>query len=139
MQCDLERIFGELATTVPTDKDESFIFSSQNLPIPPTQLTTDSLYIEKHFQDYAYSHRIDSLMFHAHKEAYRNLALLIFAITFVRQSYVVHVTLTHPASQIKNLIIENAYIALENTHSGLVTRPEAFKYWPEEAGTDNFN
>jgi hypothetical protein len=138
MQCDLESIYGELAKVVPTDKDASFIFSSQNLPLPPTQLTTDRLYIEKGYHEYN-CQRVDALYFHAHKEAYRNLALLIFAVTFVPQSYAVHVTLTHPASKVQNLIIENSFVSLEDASSGYLAHPAGFNYWVEEASTKHFN
>jgi hypothetical protein len=139
MQCDLENIFGELAKQVPTDADASLILSAHNLPVPPPRLTTDRLYIEKSHHEYNYCHRVDALYFHAHKETYRNLALLIFAVTFVPKSYSVHLTLTHPASQVRNLIIENSYVSLEDSMSGYLAHPAGFNYWVEEATTRHFN
>ncbi len=46
-KCGLESIFGDLAARLPLSPDgnESFTFTSENLPIAPSQIETQNLYI----------------------------------------------------------------------------------------------
>jgi len=58
------------------------------------------------------------------------LSLLILAVVFHETPVAAHLTLTHPHSDIKHLIVECAY--LPEDHGGYLTRPYAFAYTPEE-------
>lgn len=131
-KCDLEKIYGDLATQLPisTDGNESFIFTPENLPIPPSQVETQNLYIKKGSHIYHPSFKIDSIGFNAHKETYRYLGLLILSAVFHPQPSEIFIKLNHPESEISNLIIEYAHLTLDNLYNGYHTKPFAFEYYP---------
>ncbi|MGB8646561.1 MAG: hypothetical protein WCF84_15080, partial [Anaerolineae bacterium] len=111
MDCELEHYFGSLADQVPTVADgyDNFVFSTQTLLIPPSQLITDRMIIHKFKQGKDSVSRVDALWFQAHKRTYRELALLILSVVFQPELSRVQVELIHPASDIKHLIVEFEY------------------------------
>lgn len=131
-RCDLETIYSDLASQLPsrTDRYESITLSSQNLPLPTSEITTDNLYILKATHDYNDWFRVDALWFFARKETYRYLGLLILSVVFHRVSEV-HVRLNHPHSEIKGLIVEYAYRNIDELTAGYHTQPFAFEYYPQ--------
>lgn len=140
MKCGLEDSFGELAAELPTSFDSNhYILSSQNLPVSPPRLASDRLYIQKCTHGYGDSHRVDSLNFFAHKETYQHLGLLIMAVVFHPQPREVIIELTHPASEIKNLVVEYEHRDLEDLPGGYHTRPDGFVYFPSETSKHPFD
>src|SRR5690348_12877348 len=98
MNCDLKTVFGGAALRVPASVDDSFVFSSQTLPIPPVYMETERLLVRRTYHDYNGWYRADSLWFQAHKSTYKNFALLILAMIFHAEPNRVFLELTHPAS-----------------------------------------
>lgn len=132
MNCDLDRLFGPLARAIPTSPNESFVFSSETLPVPPAHMVTERLYIQKGGHAYESRFYTDALWFFAHKRTYRELALLILAIVFHPEPIRVQLELTHPASEIKNIFIEFDYQNTSAFVSSYITRPYRFEYFPDK-------
>jgi len=130
MSDDLERLFAELGANLPTSPHDEVALTSAVLPQPPAHLTSDQLYIEKGEHDYDGCFRADVVHFHAHKATYRQLGLLILAVVFHTLPDPVELTLTHPASAIKRLLVESPYKGPDDVGSGYNTRPYAFVYSP---------
>src|SRR5262245_65731251 len=85
MSDDLEHLFGELAHAVlaaTASEEGAFHFFAETLPVPPAELTTDRLYIEKGTHEYDECFLIDMVTCYAHKETFRHVALLILATVF---------------------------------------------------------
>jgi hypothetical protein len=131
MTCDLEHLFGELAARLPTSEDEELRLSAATLPLPPTHLTTNRLYIEKGLHNYGGVFRADVVLFHAHKSTYRHWGLLILAVVFHAIPEAVEIQLTHPASAIKRLVVESPIKGADDIGPGYNTRPYVFSYYPE--------
>jgi hypothetical protein len=131
MQADLAQFFGAAAEQIPTSRDEKAIFSTATLPRPPSLVVTDQLHIEKGLHDYHPGEfRADVLYFCAPRATYRQLGLLIMAVVLQAAPVEVCVELRHPASAIKQLIIESPYHGPDDIHSGYNTRPYLFLYSP---------
>lgn len=131
-QCDLQTIYSYVASQLPsrTDGYESIALLSKNLPLPPSKMTTDNLYILKTDHVYNDWFKVDKLWFFAQKETYRYLGLLILSVVFHRVSQV-QVRLSHPHSEIKSLIVEYAYRNINELTAGYHTQPFAFEYYPQ--------
>lgn len=66
------------------------------------------------------------------------MGLLFLGVVFDPEPKDVSLELTHPASDIKRLLIENSLTALADPSSGYYTRPHAYVYWPEEMAKHPF-
>jgi hypothetical protein len=139
MACDLESIFGPLVGQVPTVIDgdaPGFVFSASNLPVPPERMDTDRLVVRRTWRTYNYHNNegypVDGLVFQAKPETYRHLGLLIVAVVFHEQPVEVHLTLAHPASEIRELVVEYEHPNVSHFISGYQTRPFQFSYAPQE-------
>lgn len=132
MACDLEGVFGDLVDVVPTSTagDDTFVFSARTLPVPPAEMGTDRLIIAKGTHTYHPVWRVDALGMQAHRRTYRQLGLLILAVVFHETPIRVRVDLTHPTSDVKQLIVEFEY--LHEAHGGYIARPYAFAYTPAD-------
>ena len=131
-KCGLETVFGDLAARLPlsSDGNESFTFTSETLPAPPSQIETPNLYITKSAHSYNDLYKFDLLYFNAQKETYRFLGLLILSAIFHPQPSEILIKFNHPESEIFNLIIEYAHMNLDKLPSGYHTKPFAFEYYP---------
>jgi|GEM_PF-524173 len=130
MSCDLEQLFAELATRLPTSSEEEIRLSAATLPRPPVRLMTDRLYIGKGDHQYHPAFRADRVDFHADKATYRHLGLLMLSVVFHAEPEAVQIELTHPASAIKLLVVESPYKGADDIGLGYNTRPHVFSYWP---------
>ncbi len=132
-ECDLQTIYSGLAFQIPTESGgyESITLSSENLPLPPDEMTSGNLYIVKTKTNYNNWFESDLLWFYARKETYRNLGLLILSVVFHRQVSEIEVEITHPHSEIKRLIVEYAPPNINELPSGYHTQPLAFKYYAQ--------
>jgi hypothetical protein len=126
MPCDLDSRFAKLAARLPVD-DKTFSFSATTVTRPRPLLTTDRLIIEKgcHFYEHQ---RLDCLVFHATKDTYRQLALLILGVVFT-DVRTVEVRLTHPASNIRRLRVR---LPQFEDCSGYHSRPGVLNYYARE-------
>jgi hypothetical protein len=133
MTCELERLYRELGEKLPTSPDDEMHLTTTNLPLPPARLTTDRLYIIKASHEYDPGEFLaDYLQFHAHKSTYRYMGLLILAVVFHAQPGEIEIELTHPASEIKRIIVESPFMGADDIHGGYNKRPYVFCYSPEE-------
>lgn len=130
-QCDLEKIYSKLASQVPvrTDGNEAITLSSHNLPLPPSEIVTSELYIEKWKNSYNIWYVVDSLHFYASKETYRHLGLLILSVLFHTEVSQVNIKLNHPHSHIKSLIIDFDSPDIDGLMVGYTTQPLGFNYY----------
>jgi hypothetical protein len=130
MGCDLQAMFGPLAEEVPTGPVgyPHYVFSAKTLPIPPSTMASDRLIIRKGSHQYNWDFRADTLGIQARPESYRQLGLLILAVLFHEQPSRVQIDLTHPASEIRHLLVE--YVYLGEHDSGYQCRPYSFRYYP---------
>jgi hypothetical protein len=129
-KCDLKDIFGDLAAQLPISADgEGFTFTSESLPVSLPRLKTQNLYITKGSRVYHPSFKIDHIYFNAHKETYKYLGLLILSAIFHPQPSEILINLSHPESEISNLIINYSRIKLESLCSGYHKKPFAFQYY----------
>jgi hypothetical protein len=131
MGCDLERLFGDMAATLPTQPDAEVRLTATTLPHPAAHLRTDRLYITRGLHEYdPGAFRADVAHVHAHKPTYQQLGLLIMAVVFHSELEEVEVDLIHPASTIRRLVIESPFRVPNNIRPGYNTRPHVFNYWP---------
>lgn len=130
MVCDLERLYGALANTVPSAKDSEFIFSADTLPQPPASLETDRIVARK--LKHAYSGytqtQVDAIWMQAYQRTYRLLGLLILAKVFHATPGEVHLHLLHPASDICMLVLDYHQGYPMEFVRGYQTRPYQFVY-----------
>jgi hypothetical protein len=77
-----------------------------------------------------WGYRADSLQFQAIWETYRHLGLLILAVVFHKQPAQARLNLSHPASDIKQLVVEYEYPP--DYYPAYQTRPYRFRYAPDE-------
>ena len=131
-KCDLETTYSDLASQLPsqTDGNESITLSSQNLPLPSSEMASNNLYILKVDHVYNDWFKADMLWSFARKETYRQLGLMILSVIF-HQRLEVKVRLNHPHSEIKTLIVEYARGKMNELTAGYHTQPFAFEYYPQ--------
>jgi hypothetical protein len=131
MHCDLATHFGPLSQRLPTRTDEPqpILLAGPTLPAPNLHLTSDQLIIHKRFHQYWPSYRVDALSFHAEPATYRQLGLLLLAVVFAAAPDRIQLELTHPASDIKHLLIDYPYRG-RDPDEGFVARQYGFPYVP---------
>src|SRR5690242_19554284 len=114
MNRDLDRVFAEMRTSLPKDARSSIVFSGSSFPSCPERVETDRLVLTKSTHGYVSGYRADVIKFHANRETFLELRLLILAVVFRPRGYRTHIVLNHPGSDIKNLVI---------SYNGLTARP----------------
>jgi len=107
-----------------------FAFSSKNLPVPPTVLSTDDLIATRTEHRYAYNVIIDVVNFYATGKTYRQLAVLILAALFSDGCERAELELSNQQSRIRRVEILTG--GLRNKPCwGYAVRPERFTYHPQ--------
>jgi hypothetical protein len=124
MNCDLDRIFTEMRRSLPRDTRSGFVFSTSSFADCPEHIETDRLVVTKSTHGYGSGYRADRIKFHARKETFQELGLLILAVVFRLGGYRTRIVLNHPRSVIKNLVV--TYSGLTARSSGQKTRPDHF-------------
>ncbi len=128
----LEKIFGKIASSLPTMSDSNqFIVMENSLPCPQHLISTAKLVVKKGVHQYLSSYQIDQLWFFAHKQTYRELGLLILACVFSKNVCDVELLLTNEHSDIKKIIVESENLDIDTFIGRFCAKPFAFKYWPE--------
>ena len=135
MTCDLEQIYGPFADTFPTvaDGNHYILLSKKNLPLPLERISTRKLIIKSVKHSYNDYYQSDLLWFQGTKQTYKQLAILICAVVFHPKLKSVHIDITHPASNIKHLIVEIP--ATTKYYPGYQTQPHRFCYYPNIASS----
>lgn len=116
-----------------TEENTNFVFDKGAFGPIKTHLSTGRLAIQKAEHGYhPHDFRMDGLVFHAQKETYRHLALLILAVVFRNVSRI-RLELLDPRSPIKNLVFESQFRPNDEPPSGYESRPSRFSYRPRPA------
>jgi hypothetical protein len=114
----------------------SFAFKDTNLPVCPSELTSPDLIIRKGRHDYNGYFECDAVGFIARRETYRQLAILVLSTVFHDRPEKVRVTLTHPTSDVRQVIVESERYA--QAGSDLVLKTHEFSYTPSVADKHPF-
>jgi hypothetical protein len=129
MNWDLNRVFGEMRTLLPKDAGTRIVFAASSFASCPERIETNQLVLTKSTHGYGSGYRADVIRFHATKNTFQELGLLILAVVFRPGGHQTHVVLNHPASDIKNLVV--SYCGLTARPSGHKTKPDQFPFSPE--------
>jgi hypothetical protein len=130
MPCELTPLFSDLAGTLPGLLDDAeLVLQPNNLPLPPSVLSTDQLVVTPGYHDYHPGFRIDRVDFAATKQTYASLGLLILAVLIHPEPEAVELQLTHPLSKVKKIVIDFAH---PQHRRGLRSVPVSFEYAPRE-------
>lgn len=132
MKCDLQDCFGQLIARIPTEDRGKLSFSGETFPSLPDEMESSRIIVKKTAHDYD-DFRTDRLEFVADKSTYQRLALLILRVVFRSGGSKVRLILTHPASDIKTVIIE--YSGITKRGFGYRTMPHEFLYCPRTIAT----
>jgi hypothetical protein len=126
--CDLDQFFGQAVQDLPQAPDEDRLFTADNLPVPPTSMSSDVLGITVGPAWYNDVFRTEVIDFGAPKDTYRALALLILSVVFHREPDTVEIHLTHAESQISWLQVSSSFPE-PGTDPGYQRYPGFFTYW----------
>jgi hypothetical protein len=135
--CDLSGIFGDLAAHVPDGPPgyPNFIFHAGVLPRPPASISTDRIIIRKGYHDYNGWYRADALRMYLTQKKCRELALFMLAVGFHCPRKATTLSITHPDSSIRRIIIRASELRLDDPPAGFSMTPFALNYYPSETET----
>lgn len=129
MQTNLKDLFYDLGQLVPTKIDEdSFIFNEDNLPRIPKTIMSSEIVIKNGYHFYDFLYRADFLHFYANKDIYKYLGLTILSLIFNDERKSFKLILTHPDSEIKEILINFSYYSI----CSYIPKPDCFDYCPME-------
>jgi hypothetical protein len=135
-QCELNRIFGDLTAVLPEDPNgPDFVFHAGVLPVPPATLSTDRIIIQKRTHGYNSWYRADGLWMSLSPRKCRELGVFLLACAFHGPVETITLTISHPDSDIRRIIIPAGKITLADLPVGLSMVPFALSYFPAEAET----
>lgn len=133
MTHELSKHFDSLAAELPERQDDSesgyFSLSLENLPEPPSHLTTSEICLNWHYHFYNGS-PVDLVTFELDKPTCRHLALLVLACAFHEVPDGVQLELTHPRSKIRRLVVDSSWKSAYPL-PGLIARPHRLDYYPD--------
>ena len=127
---ELQQAFADLAAAVPDGPaDEAeFLFTPDNLPQPPAELTSERVHFRKIARDYNGWHRVDHLALYVDEPACRKLGLFLLACAFHDPEQSV-LELSSSWSEVRR-IVYRARWPHDDPPVGLVQRPSTFRYFP---------
>jgi hypothetical protein len=128
---DLEGWVEETAAAIPrlSTHDAEFALSRANLPVPPSEVSTDALWFRQpHWHTYN-NYPVPIVDLCINKSGCRALGLLILAVVLHPEPETVEVHLRHHDSQINLLRVRHEQVSWNADYK---TTPESFSYWPEE-------
>jgi hypothetical protein len=137
---DLEFLYADAAARLPTSHDYDAaleagqphfaraVFDRGSLPGPPTDLTSARVCIAAGSHGYD-ALSVDLIDISAQRETYRALGLFILASLLAPGPNRFVLRLTHPASQVRRLVVDTMYRQL-NDGSGLRTEASGAVYFP---------
>lgn len=112
-----------------------FTFRAGTLPVPPASLTTDRLLFRKLHHDYNGWYRADALYLYLTPEKCREFGVFLLAACFHGPRENTTLSITHPNSAIRRIVIRASELSLEDPPVGLSMVPFALRYYPEETKT----
>jgi hypothetical protein len=137
---DLELLYADAASGLPTSNDYDAALEAgqphvaraslerRSLPVPPADLTSARICIRGSSHGYG-ALTVDLIDISAHRETYRALGLFILASLLTPGPNRFVVGLTHPASQVRRLVLDTMYRQLDDG-SGLRTEASGAVYFP---------
>jgi hypothetical protein len=133
-QCDVNAIFGGLAATLPDGPPgyAEFVFHHHVLPVPPASLSTDRIVIRKAEHHYNSCYRADGLWLYLNPRTCREFGLFLLACGFHGPAETTTLTLSHPESDIRRIVITADRVTLADLPSGLSMKPFALLYFVAE-------
>lgn len=130
MGCDLAQTYGDFVRQIPEQHEVEYIFSKENLPVLPSELTTDRIIIRHGRHTYhAYTITcVDALHVQVHKHTCRTLACCLLSKIFHASPTEVRIHLTNPESHIKMIVLDYHQGSSWNIITDYYTLPSHFKY-----------
>ena len=127
---DLHQVFAELRSSVPESPPDEvdFLFSHDNLPMPPPQLSSTRIHFRKTTRDYNGWYRVDRLALYVDEQACRDLGLFLLACAFHDPEQCV-LELSSAWSEVHS-VVYRAQWPEDDPPVGLVQRPTTFRYFP---------
>ncbi len=128
---ELESIFGDIAAKIPrlSTHDAEFEFNSGNLPVPPSELSTNALWFRLAGWHTYNSFPVASIDLCITKPGCRLLASLILAVVFHSEPETVELHLRHHSARVDLLRVRHEQ---QSWTADYKTTPESFSYWPGE-------
>jgi hypothetical protein len=109
-----------------------FVFHAGVLPVPPTALSTDRILFRKASHDYNGWYRADALWMYLSPRKCRELGVFLLACAFHGPAEATTLTISHPDSAIRRIIIPAGVLSLADLPVGLSWTPFALHYFPAE-------
>jgi hypothetical protein len=137
---DLERLYADAVARLPTSHDYNAAleagqpllaratFERGSLPTPPPDLTSARVCVVGGSHGYG-ALTVDAVEISAYRETYRALGLFILAALLTPGPNRFVLSLTHPASQVRRLVVDTSYRRLDDG-SGLRTEASGAVYFP---------
>jgi len=131
--CDLNRLFGTLASVLPTTEEieEPYRLDRWNTPAAPLEMSSDQLVVRKSFIQRLPGCRGDYVDVIAPYHVFRQLGLLCFSVILHEQRERLVLHLANPNSVVKHLALRCTYLG--PGAAGLHFTPDSFSYLPQEA------
>src|SRR5260370_9162131 len=135
--CDLNRVFGHLATTLPDGPPDSpnlpdFVFHAGVLPVPPATLSSDRIIIRKGRHEYNSWYLAESLWMSLSARKCRELGVFLLSCAFHGPVEDTTLTIGHPDSDIRMILIPAGKLTLADLPFGISMVPFALRYSPGE-------
>lgn len=136
---DLEDVYRHAMAALPTSPDYDAAeeagtpeiaratYEHGSLPLPPPGLSSGRIIVCGGTHSYPWL-SVDYIQVHAHRETYRALGLFIMAGLLAPGPRRFELALTHPASQVRRIILDTSY--RESYWAGLLTEPREIAYLP---------
>jgi len=133
-QCDLNAIFGGLASRVPDGPPGygEFVLHQQILPVPPVSLSSDRIVIGKAEHHYNSCYRADGLWMFLSGRTCRELGLFLLSCGFHGPAQTTTLALSHPESDIRRIVVTADEVTLADPPTGLSMKPFALYYFVAE-------
>ena len=109
-----------------------FVFHPGILTAPPIALSSDRIIIRKATHTYNSCYRADALWMYLSPRKCREMGVFLLACAFHGPAEGIPLTLSHPESDIRRIIIPAGRLTLEDLPVGLSMVPFALNYYPAE-------
>ena len=109
-----------------------FVFHAGVLPVPPAALSSDRIVIRKTTHDYNSWYRADALWMSLSPRKCRELGVFLLSCAFHGPVEDTTLTIGHPDSDIRRIIIPAGKLTLADLPVGLSMAPFALLYFPTE-------
>ena len=129
---DLAEVYGELLNKLPAHEDDEFIFSRENVPRPPSELSTSRLWFRRPGFKFYNSYPVPAVDICIDKEGCSLLAVLILACVLHPDPESIDLHLVHHDMQLDLLRLR-----VTDTWPDFRSTPESFSYIAESPVSKN--